>query len=147
NTPGNNPTISRRQTNTSVTVKNGQTIVLSGIRTEQEQKSKTKVPLLGDVPVLDWVFSSTENITSTSELVLFITPVVVDNPDENDTNFNVGELERLRALEKPMDSKMQEMQRDAGLERKAAEPVAPSPPSTQPLQPIETAPAQNGSKP
>jgi general secretion pathway protein D len=89
-TPGNNPTISRRQTNTSVTVKNGQTIVLSGIRTEQEQKSKTKVPLLGDVPVLDWVFSSTENITNTSELVLFITPVVVDNPDENDTNYNVG---------------------------------------------------------
>jgi type II secretion system protein D len=146
-TPGNNPTISRRQTNTSVTVKNGQTIVLSGIRTEQEQKSKTKVPLLGDVPVLDWVFSSTENITSTSELVLFITPVVVDNPDENDTNFNVGELERLRALEKPMDSKVQEMQRDAGLERKAAEPVAPSPPSTQPLQPIETAPAPDGAKP
>ena len=147
NTPGNNPTISRRQTNTSVTVKNGQTIVLSGIRTESEQKSKTKVPLLGDVPVLDWVFSSTENSTATSELVLFITPVVVDNPNENDSNFMVGELDRLKALEKPMDTKVQEMQRDAGLDRKAAEPVTPSPESTQPLEPIETPVPQNGAKP
>ncbi|NBU42440.1 MAG: hypothetical protein EBS51_16900, partial [Planctomycetia bacterium] len=65
NTPGNNPTIDRRQTNTTVVVKNGQTIVLSGIRTESESKNKVGVPLLGDVPVLDWVFSSTERLSTT----------------------------------------------------------------------------------
>ena len=142
-TPGNNPTIDRRQTNTTVVVKNGQTIVMSGIRTESESKNKTKVPLLGDVPGLDWVFSSSERVTNTNELVLFITPLVVDNPDENDSNYNVSELERLRALEKPLDSKVQEMQRDAGLERKAVDPVPPSNPETQPFEPIETpAPVQ-----
>jgi type II secretory pathway component GspD/PulD (secretin) len=138
NTPGNNPTIDRRQTNTTVVVKNGQTIVLSGIRTESETKNKTKVPLLGDVPVLDWVFSNQERVTTTSELVLFITPIVVDNPDENDSNFNVGELERLRTLEKPLDDKVQKLQKEAGLEREAEKPVPPSNPKTQPLEPIET---------
>ena len=50
---GGNPVIDRRQTNTNVTVENGQTIVLSGIRKETENKIKDKFPLLGDVPVLD----------------------------------------------------------------------------------------------
>jgi type II secretion system protein D len=138
NTPGNNPTIERRQTNTSVVVKNGQTIVLGGIRTENEAKNKTKVPLLGDVPVLDWVFSSQERVTTTNELVLFITPIVVDNPEENDSNFNVGELERLRALERPLDDKVQKMQEEAGFERRATTPQPPSNPQTQPVEPIET---------
>ncbi|MFZ4723064.1 MAG: secretin N-terminal domain-containing protein [Phycisphaerales bacterium] len=138
NTPGNNPTIERRQTNTSVVVKNGQTIVLGGIRTENEAKNKTKVPLLGDVPVLDWVFSSQERVTTTNELVLFITPIVVDNPDENDSNFNVGELERLRALERPLDDKVQKMQEEAGFERRATTAPPPSNPQTQPVAPIET---------
>ena len=138
NTPGNNPTIDRRQTNTSVVVKNGQTIVMSGIRTESESKNKTKVPLLGDIPVLDWVFSSSEDVTLTNELVLFITPIVVDNPDENDNNFNVSEIERLRALERPLDNKVQKMQKDAGLEREAVLPVPASNPATQPVEPIET---------
>ncbi|NBQ14309.1 MAG: hypothetical protein EBU31_06790, partial [Proteobacteria bacterium] len=79
-----------------------------------------------------------ERVTNTNELVLFITPIVVDNPDENDSNYNVSEIERLRALEKPLDSKVQELQRDAGLERKAVDPVAPSNPETQPFEPIET---------
>jgi type II secretion system protein D len=137
NTPGNNPTIDRRQTNTTVTVKNGQTIVISGIRTESEAKAKTKVPLLGDVPVLDWVFSYSENLTTTSELVLFVTPIVVDNPDENDTNYNVNELERLRTLEKPLDTKVQELQRKAGLNKAADETAPASSPEAAPLPPLE----------
>ena len=93
---------------------------------------------LGDVPVLDWVFANTSSTRTTTELLVFVTPVVVDNPDENDTNFNVGEMERLRALEKPLDSKVQELQRDAGLEEKSQRKVAPSSPEAQPVQPIET---------
>jgi Flp pilus assembly secretin CpaC len=120
-----------------VTVKNGQTIVISGIRTESEAKAKTKVPLLGDVPVLDWVFSSTESLTTTSELVLFVTPIVVDNPDENDTNYNVNELERLRTLEKPLDTKVQEMQRKAGLNKAEGETAPASSPEAAPLPPLE----------
>jgi hypothetical protein len=62
----------------------------------------------------------------------------VDNPEENDSNFNVGELERLRALERPLDDKVQKMQEEAGFERRATTPQPPSNPQTQPVEPIET---------
>ena len=131
---GDNPVIDRRQTNTTVTVKNGQTIVLSGIRKEEENKIKTKVPVLGDTPILDWVFANTNNTRATTELLVFVTPVVVDNPDENDRNYNAGERERLRELAKPL----ADMQTD--LVRKEVTVVndpTVTTPSGDPLKPIE----------
>jgi type II secretion system protein D len=138
-TPGNNPTIQRRQTNTSVVIKNGQTIVISGIRKETENKVKTKVPVLGDVPVLDWVFSSTEKVSAATELVLFVTPIVVENPDGNDTNFNVDEIKRLRALEKPLDSKTDEMLKLLDDKKGTTQPAKANP-TDEPLETIVTPP-------
>ncbi len=138
-TPGNNPTIQRRQTNTSVVIKNGQTIVISGIRKETENKVKTKVPVLGDVPVLDWVFSSTEKVSTATELVLFVTPIVVENPDGNDTNFNVDEIKRLRALEKPLDSKTEEMLKLLDDKKGSTQPAKANP-TDEPLETIVTPP-------
>ena len=131
---GGNPVIDRRQTNTSVTVKNGQTIVLSGIRKETENKIKSKVPLLGEVPVLDWVFASTSETKATTELLVFVTPTVVDNPDENDANYNKDERKRLRELEKPVAEMSKELIKSRNL-RSDDETVLPGP--TDPLAPIE----------
>ena len=100
----NNPTIDRRQTNTQITVKNNQTIVISGVRVESESKAKNGFPLLGSIPVLDLFFSNQNDVSSTKELLVFITPSVVDNPDENDTNFNADDRERLNVLSKPLDT-------------------------------------------
>ena len=99
---GGNPVIDRRQTNTTVTVKNGQTIVISGIRQELEGRKERKVPILGDIPILDLLFSSESEDTVVSELVVFVTPIVVDNPDENDVNFNEIDRRRLEQLSDPM---------------------------------------------
>ena len=104
-----NPVVNRRQTTTTVTVKNNQTIVLSGIRREDDTDVERKVPLLGDIPILGAAFTSTEKAKSLVELVMFITPVVVDNPDENDTNFNVEERKRLDELSKPLDEMAREL--------------------------------------
>jgi len=143
-TPGNNPTILRRQTNTSVVIKNGQTIVISGIRKEVESKVKTKVPVLGDVPVLDWVFSSTEKVSSATELVLFVTPIVVENPDVNDSNFNVEDIQRLRTLQKPMDSKTEEMLHLLDNEKGTTQPAKANP-TSEPLETIITPEAKGAS--
>ena len=143
-TPGNNPTILRRQTNTSVVIKNGQTIVISGIRKEVESKVKTKVPVLGDVPVLDWVFSSTEKVSSATELVLFVTPIVVENPDMNDSNFNVEDIQRLRTLQKPLDSKTEEMLQMLDDKRGTTLPAKANP-TTEPLETIITPEAKGAS--
>ncbi len=97
-----NPTISRRSTNTNITVKNNQTIVISGVRVETEAKEKNGVPILGSIPILDIFFANQSDVKSSKELLVFITPTVVDNPDENDTNFNADERERLEVLSKPL---------------------------------------------
>ncbi|MFO0827057.1 MAG: secretin N-terminal domain-containing protein [Phycisphaerales bacterium] len=99
-----NPVIDRRQTTTKVTVKNGQTVVLSGIRREDETNIKRAIPLLGEIPGLDAIFASTEKQKTVAELVVFVTPIVVENPEENDTNFNVLERKRLDQLSTPLDS-------------------------------------------
>jgi type II secretion system protein D len=102
-TEGSRIVLDRRQTTTQVIVKNGQTIVLSGILREEESDILRKIPLLGDIPIIGALFSSTDRETTQTELLAFITPIVVDSPDENDMNFNVWERERLRRLSRPLD--------------------------------------------
>ncbi|MAD78311.1 MAG: hypothetical protein CMJ51_02945, partial [Planctomycetaceae bacterium] len=46
---------------------------------------------------------STEKAKSVSELIIFVTPIVVDNPDENDSNYNSEDVRRLEELSKPLD--------------------------------------------
>ena len=136
---GGNPVIDRRQTNTTVTVKDGQTIVLSGIRKEEESKVKNKLPFLGDVPVLDWVFANTSDTKSVTELLVFVTPLVVDNPDENDRNYNAEERMRLRELAKPLGSMSKELIRDRGI---SSDDKVPAAGPKDPLEPIDiTVPA------
>jgi general secretion pathway protein D len=131
---GGNPVIDRRQTNTTVTVKDGQTIVLSGIRKEEESKVKNKLPFLGDVPVLDWVFANTSDTKSVTELLVFVTPLVVDNPDENDRNYNAEERMRLRELAKPLGSMSKELIRDRGI---SSDDNVPAAGPKDPLEPID----------
>ena len=108
-TINDNPVVNRRQTTTTVTVKNNQTIVLSGIRREDDTDVERKIPFFGDIPLIGSIFTSTEKGKSLVELVIFITPIVVDNPDENDTNFNAEERKRLDELSKPLDEMVKEL--------------------------------------
>lgn len=92
------PVFDQRYTSTRIIVKDNQTIVLSGILKDQETEITRGIPLLMDIPWLGELFKSRENSVDRRELVAFITPVVVDNPDENDTNFNASERDHLRDL-------------------------------------------------
>ena len=124
---GGNPVIDRRQTNTTVTVKNGQTIVISGIRQETEGRKQRKVPILGDIPFLDLFFSSESEDTIVSELVVFVTPIVVDNPDDNDVNFNEIDRRRLEQLSDPMGQRSRILQQKIDGDFKT-DPLRPSDP-------------------
>ena len=127
NNAGGNPVIDRRQTNTTVTVKNGQTIVISGIRTEVEGRTERKVPLLGDIPFLDLIFSSESDETSVNELVVFVTPIVVDNPDENDINFNEIDRRRLEQLTDPLGETARQLRQQLGVGGEAPKSTATDP--------------------
>ena len=70
--------IDTKHVNTKVLVENGGTVVLGGIFQLTDNNSVTKVPLLGDVPVLGYLFRNTTKSTNKSELLIFITPTQVN---------------------------------------------------------------------
>ena len=71
------PAINTKQIKTQVLVENGGTVVIGGIFTQDERNDVSKVPLLGDLPILGYLFQTrTKSITKT-ELLVFITPKIV----------------------------------------------------------------------
>ena len=66
-----------RAVSTLVRVKSGQTVVLGGLLQSSEKETVTKVPILGQIPVLGWLFSSKVKSKSTTDLVIFLTPTVL----------------------------------------------------------------------
>lgn len=66
-----------RAVTTQVRVKSGQTVVLGGLLQSSEKESVYKVPLLGQIPVIGWLFTSKTKEKSTTDLVIFITPTVL----------------------------------------------------------------------
>ena len=71
--------IDTKHVNTKVLVENGGTVVLGGIFQVTDNNTVTKVPLLGDVPVLGYLFRNTSKSTNKSELLIFITPRMVSD--------------------------------------------------------------------
>ena len=57
----------------------GETLVIAGLLMSTSTKNKSQVPGLGNIPVLGVLFRNSENVTNDSELVIFITPKIVDN--------------------------------------------------------------------
>ena len=74
------PSISKRQAETQVLVKDGDTTVIGGIYTRQTAKRVNKVPFLGDIPVLGFFFKTTADSDDHTELLIFITPRVLNRP-------------------------------------------------------------------
>lgn len=74
--------VNRRETTTQLIVQNGQTVVISGILRSEKSNIKRKVPLLGDIPLLGWLFTSIDNGVKETELLVFITPLVQDNVEQ-----------------------------------------------------------------
>ncbi len=67
----------KRQLNTSVMVQDGQMLVLGGLIDERTQESESKVPLLGDIPVLGYLFKSTSTQVEKRNLMVFIKPTII----------------------------------------------------------------------
>ena len=72
------PAINTNQVTTQVLVGNGETVVLGGIFQSEVATTVTKTPLLGDIPYVGALFRRTENINERSELLIFITPKIME---------------------------------------------------------------------
>ncbi|HUW20861.1 MAG TPA: secretin N-terminal domain-containing protein [Sedimentisphaerales bacterium] len=74
------PTVDTRKVNTIALVKDGHTVVLGGLRKKDVAKQINKVPLLGDLPLLGGLFRFEGEDTAVTELVVFITPRIIEQP-------------------------------------------------------------------
>lgn len=72
------PSVNSRKAKTKVLVRNGQTAVIGGIYQNDESVGETKVPWFGDIPVLGWMFKSRNEITKKNELMIFLTPRILN---------------------------------------------------------------------
>lgn len=76
------PDLGKRDMKTKVTVLDGATIVVGGLMRNQKIETETKVPILGDIPLLGWFFKNKSSENSKTNLLIFITPRVVTEPDK-----------------------------------------------------------------
>jgi type II secretory pathway component GspD/PulD (secretin) len=74
---GGIPIVETSQTETSVMIRDGVTIVLSGLIEEKESKTVNKIPILGSIPLLGIPFRSTDRTIDKSELVILLTPKII----------------------------------------------------------------------
>ena len=74
------PTTTKRSAKTSVLVKNGDTVVLGGMMQETFTTSESQVPLLGDIPLLGWLFKFKSVSRNKTNLLIFLTPHIIKDP-------------------------------------------------------------------
>jgi type IV pilus assembly protein PilQ len=71
------PIINRRKAETQVLVREGSRLVIGGVTQNVQQKTVRKVPVMGDVPILGWLFKQREDFETGRELVVFLTPSIL----------------------------------------------------------------------
>ncbi|MGZ5049614.1 MAG: type IV pilus secretin PilQ [Methylobacter sp.] len=72
-----NPTIDKREVNTSVLVEDGETIVLGGVYEGQESINKNKIPFFADIPGIGFLFTNSSEQQNKQELLIFVTPKIM----------------------------------------------------------------------
>jgi len=76
------PTTLKRTAKTTVVVKSGETVVIGGMIQDDSEIGNYKVPLLGDIPLLGWLFKSRSTTNQRTNLYVFITPRIIEKPED-----------------------------------------------------------------
>jgi general secretion pathway protein D len=87
---GGNPTFTQRKVKSSVSVQNGQTVLLAGLIQEQQDNTRGGIPLLDQIPNLGDAFSHQNKDGTRTELIIFIRPQIIR--DSQDASFVAEEL-------------------------------------------------------
>ncbi len=97
------PRIASSTIATKVLLQSAQTAVLGGLVTDNQSETITKVPLLGDIPVLGWMFKHRAVNKTKSNLIVFVTPHIIRSPDEVKANYTRILNERQGAMKEELD--------------------------------------------
>jgi len=101
----NQPVRSKMNTTTNMIVPDDQTLMLGGILFQKDNNVEHKLPLLGDVPLIGALFRHYEVIHTNSEVLVFMTPHVVEEPTD-DLPEAIGPLEKLGKVREELDATM-----------------------------------------
>lgn len=124
-TPGLNPNVvgpstSKRSASTTVVVKDGQTMVIGGLIRDNVTSQTSKVPLLGDIPLLGWLFKFKTTQVQKTNLMIFITPYIIKSDQEAaDITRKKGEA-------------LEQFRKEYRIEKKGPEATIPLPEPVQP---------------
>jgi len=98
------PTISQRRIKSSAVVQSGDTILIGGLISEQDSRTKSGIPFLSQLPIIGWLFGQDTDDLTRTELIVLITPRVVRDADEarrvtEEVRSRMRELERSQRLQ------------------------------------------------
>jgi general secretion pathway protein D len=94
------PTTSKRATKTVVVAKDSQTVVIGGLMASHLQLSETKIPFLGDLPILGYLFKHSVKKTQKTNLLIFLTPYIIKDQADLKRIFERKLRERREFLER-----------------------------------------------
>jgi general secretion pathway protein D len=139
-TPGLNPNIvgpstSKRSADTTVVIKDRQTMVIGGLIRDNLTTSTSKVPLLGDIPILGWLFKFKTTKIEKTNLMIFITPYIIKD--------ETGAAE----ITKKKNDTLDEFRKEYHIEKKGSERVIPAPSQPKPDQRTGSSETQGAAAP
>ncbi len=122
------PTTTNRKVENVVYVRDGEAVMIGGILAEVQGETETKVPWLGDIPILGWAFKGTSDTVRKTNLLVVLTPRIVRSPDDLE-RITVEGRERFRDASKDQMtlSEDEEEERRAALEAGVPLPRDPNP--------------------
>jgi type IV pilus assembly protein PilQ len=81
---------------TNVMVRSGQTIVIGGLFRDVVVTSRSQIPLLGDLPLVGAIFRGTSDQTTRQEVIVLLTPHIIDEPEETNSEARIDDVRRKR---------------------------------------------------
>lgn len=98
-------TTSTRNIKTQIVVNSGDTAVLGGLMQDEDSEEVSKVPILGDIPLIGWLFKAKSTRKDKTNLVVFITPKIVRNPAQNTAIVDEKINERIEFIQQNMNGR------------------------------------------
>jgi general secretion pathway protein D len=137
------PTTTKRSMETTTIAKDQQTIVIGGLVRDDLVLNEKKIPFLGDIPLIGWLFKSESRASVKLNLLVFLTPTIVnDEADVVELNARksaeLGTLQRESRIEEPTRLKqdvLEKLERPNGTPRPLPNTVDPSAPLQPPVRP------------
>ena len=93
----NIPDESSTELATNIMVKDGQTIIIGGLFRDLVVTSRSQVPLLGDIPFAGVLFRGTTDTVTRQEVIVMLTPHIIEEPEETDSEGRIDDIKRKRA--------------------------------------------------